>query len=99
MIEAAEAEEAAFRQLRDRWQTNNLSLFEALELQRSNRGPSPKMKWRTLATELEGELEEAADPEDTQGQGRVLSRRLTRLERTGKRSTRNMPSCWTMRED
>ena len=35
LIAAAEAEEAAFRQLRDRWQPNNVSLFELVEQQRS----------------------------------------------------------------
>ena len=65
LIEAAEAEEAAFRQLRDRWQTNNLSLFEALEQQRSDAARAQN-EVADLATELEGELEEASDPEDTQ---------------------------------
>ncbi len=65
LIEAAEAEEAAFRQLRDRWQTNNLSLFEALEQQRSNAARAQN-EVADLASELEEELEEASDPEDTQ---------------------------------
>ena len=65
LIQAAEAEEAAFRQLRDRWQTNNLSLFEALEEQRSNAARAQN-EVADLATELEEELEEASDPEDTQ---------------------------------
>ena len=65
LIEAAEAEAGAFRQLRDRWQTNNLSLFEALEQQRSNAARAQN-EVADLATELEEELEEASDPEDTQ---------------------------------
>lgn len=35
LIPSVEAEEAAYRQLRDRWQPNNVSLFEAVELRRS----------------------------------------------------------------
>ena len=65
LIGAAEAEAGAFRQLRDRWQTNNLSLFEALEQQRSN-AARDQNEVADLATELEEELEEASDPEDTQ---------------------------------
>lgn len=65
LIEAAEAEAASFRQLRDRWQTNNLSLFEAVEQQRSNAARAQN-EVADLAAELEGELEEASDPDDTQ---------------------------------
>ena len=36
LISAAEEEEAAFRQLRDRWQPDNLSLFELVEQRRSD---------------------------------------------------------------
>ena len=36
LIEAAEEEERAFRQLRDRWQPGNTSLFELVEQQRSD---------------------------------------------------------------
>ena len=35
LIAAAEEEEAAYRQLRDRWQPNNVTLFEAVETQRT----------------------------------------------------------------
>ena len=35
LIEAAAAEETSFRQLRDRWQPTNISLFELVEQQRS----------------------------------------------------------------
>lgn len=35
LIAAAEEEEAAYRQLRDRWQPNNVALFEAVETQRT----------------------------------------------------------------
>ena len=34
LITASEAEEAALRQLRDRWQTGNISLFEQVEMRR-----------------------------------------------------------------
>ena len=61
LIAAAEAEESAFRQLRDRWQPNSLSLFEALEQQRSE-AARVQRNVEDLALELEEELEEASDP-------------------------------------
>lgn len=38
LITAADAEGAAFRELRDRWQPGNISLLEAVELQRAEAG-------------------------------------------------------------
>ena len=61
LIAAAEAEEAAFRQLRDRWQPNSLSLFETVEQQRSNAARAQK-DVEDLALELQEELEKATDP-------------------------------------
>ena len=63
LIAAAEAEEAAFRQLRDRWQPNSLSLFETVEQQRSNAARAQK-DVEELALELQEELEKATDPEE-----------------------------------
>ena len=42
LISAAEAEEAAFRELRDRWQPNAVSLFEAVEERRTEAGSAQK---------------------------------------------------------
>ena len=42
LIAAAEGEEAAFRHLRDRWQPNNVSLFEVVETRRSETGRAQK---------------------------------------------------------
>ena len=63
LIAAAEAEESAFRQLRDRWQPNSLSLFETVEQQRSNAARAQK-DVEDLALELQEELEKATDPEE-----------------------------------
>ena len=41
LITAAEAEETAFRQLRDHWQPNSPSIFEAVEQSRSRVSPCP----------------------------------------------------------
>lgn len=42
LISAAAAEEAAFRELRDRWQPNAVSLFEAVEKRRAEAGSAQK---------------------------------------------------------
>ena len=42
LIVAAEAEETALRQLRDRWQPNNVALFEAVEQRRSDASHAQK---------------------------------------------------------
>ncbi len=42
LIAAAEGEAAAFRQLRDRWQPNNVALFEVVETRRSETGRAQK---------------------------------------------------------
>lgn len=59
LIPAAEAEEAALRHLRDRWQTGNISLFEQVELRRNESVRAQKSaEDRSLA--LQEEFEEGA---------------------------------------
>ena len=57
LIAAAEGEEAAFRQLRDRWQPNNVALFEVVETRRSETGWAQK-RVEDLAIELRERFEE-----------------------------------------
>ena len=63
LITAAEAEETAFRQLRDRWQPGNVSLFENVEIQR-NLASQAQREAKDMALELRATLEETADPEE-----------------------------------
>ncbi|MCE2404682.1 MAG: hypothetical protein J4F43_05950 [Dehalococcoidia bacterium] len=63
LITAAEEEEAAFRQLRDRWQPDNLSLFELVEQRRSDAARAQR-NVEDMMLELEEELEKAGDPEE-----------------------------------
>lgn len=63
LITAAEAEETAFRELRDRWQPGNVSLFENVEQQR-NLAAQAQREARDMALELRAQLEESADPAD-----------------------------------
>ena len=63
LIAVAEAEETAFRQLRDRWQPNIFSLFEAVEQQRSMAARAQK-EVEDLALESQEKLEKASDPEE-----------------------------------
>ena len=63
LITAAEEEEAAFRQLRDRWQPDNLSLFELVEQRRSDSARAQR-NVEDMILELEEELEKAGDPEE-----------------------------------
>ena len=63
LIAAAEAEETAFRQLRDRWQPNSPALFEMVEQQRSKAAGAQK-EVEDLTAALQEELEKAADPEE-----------------------------------
>ncbi len=62
VIAAAEEEEAAFRQLRDHWQPNNVSLFENVEQQRAMSSQAQKSA-EDRAIELREGFEDAADPE------------------------------------
>lgn len=63
LITAAEKEETAFRQLRDRWQPGNVSLFEAVETQR-NLAAQAQREARDQSLALRAQLEEATDPAD-----------------------------------
>ena len=65
LIAAAEEEEAAFRQLRDRWQPNNILLFELVE-ERRNASARAQKKVQDQAMELQEQFEEYADPEEVQ---------------------------------
>ncbi|MCY4557508.1 MAG: hypothetical protein OXF79_14235 [Chloroflexi bacterium] len=62
LITAAEDEETAFRQLRDRWQPGNVSLFENVENQR-NLAAQAQREAKDMALELRAALEDTADPE------------------------------------
>ena len=62
LITAAEEEEAAFRQLRDHWQPNNVSLFENVEQQRAMSSQAQKAA-EDRATELRDGFQDTADPE------------------------------------
>ena len=62
LIAAAEEEEAAFRQLRDRWQPNNVALFENVEQQRTKSAQAQKSA-EDRAIELREGFEDTADPE------------------------------------
>lgn len=64
VIVAAENEETALRQLRDRWQPNNVSLFENVELHRAQASQAQKSA-EDMAIELREGFEDAADPEAT----------------------------------
>ena len=61
LITAAEAEETAFRQLRDHWQPNSPSIFEAVEQSRSE-AASAQRQVEDQADELQKELDEMTDP-------------------------------------
>ena len=63
LIAAAEEEEAAFRQLRDRWQPNNISLFELVEQQRSAAAWAQK-EVEDQAMGLERQFEKDTDEEE-----------------------------------
>ena len=65
LIEVAESEEAAFRQLHERWQPNSPSLFEMIEQKRTEAARAQR-KVQDLVIDLQEELEEATDPERLQ---------------------------------
>ncbi len=62
LIEAAEQEERAFRQLRDRWQPGNTTLFEMVEQQRSDSARAQRSVEDGLA-ELRDSLEFGTEPD------------------------------------
>ena len=63
LIEAAEEEEAAFRQLRDRWQPQNISFFELVEERRSDAARAQN-KVEDLILELQEKFEEDLTTEE-----------------------------------
>ena len=65
LIEAAQEEEAAFRQLRDRWQPGSLALFEVVEQHRVDSARAQR-DVEDRAAELQEELGKASDPEYVQ---------------------------------
>ncbi len=65
LIEAAAAEETSFRQLRDRWQPTNISLFELVEQQRSASSRA-QLKVEDLALELHERYAEAYTEEEVE---------------------------------
>ena len=62
LITAAENEETAFRQLRDRWQPGNVSSFENVETQR-NLASQAQRQAKDMALELRATLEETRRPQ------------------------------------
>ena len=65
LIEAAEEEEALYRQLRDRWQPTNLSLFEMVERQHSVSSRA-QLKVEDMALELRERYEEGYTTEEAE---------------------------------
>ena len=65
VIAAAEAEEAAFRQLQERWQPNSSSLFETIKQKRTDAARAQR-RVMDLVLDLQEELEEATDPDRLQ---------------------------------
>ena len=63
LIPAVEAEEAAFRQLRDRWQPGNASLFETLEQRRAEAARAQEAT-EDRSLELQEEFEEGPTMDD-----------------------------------
>ena len=70
LITAAEAEETAFRQLRDHWQPNSPSIFEAVEQSRSE-AASAQRQVEDQAEELREELDEMTDPRELRAVGKL----------------------------
>ena len=62
LIAAAEEEEASYRQLRDRWQPNNVSLFEQVEEKRAEASQA-QAEAQDRAIELQETFEDAPDAE------------------------------------
>ena len=63
LIPAVEAEEAAFRQLRDRWQPGNVALFETLEQRRAEAARAQEAT-EDRSLELQEEFEEGPTADD-----------------------------------
>ena len=65
LIDAAQQEEAAYRTLRDRWQPNNLSFFEAVE-QRGAHSSNVQKRVVDNVTELREQFEDAPTPDEAE---------------------------------
>ncbi len=65
LIEAAAAEETSFRQLRDRWQPTNITLFELVEQQRSASSRA-QLEVEDLALDLHDRYAEAYTEEEVE---------------------------------
>ncbi len=65
LISAAEGEEKALRELRDRWQPGNVSLFESLE-DRRNLSAKAQREARDESIALRDTLTKTADPEEVE---------------------------------
>ena len=65
LIDAANAEEAAFRQLRDRWQPGNISLLEAVEVKRAEAGRAQN-EVADLSFQLQEEFEEGPTADEVE---------------------------------
>ena len=65
LVEAAEGEEQAYRMLRDRWQPENVSFYEAVE-QRRLQSASAQQQVADRIAELEQQLEDAPLPEEVE---------------------------------
>ena len=90
LITAAEAEETAFRQLRDRWQPGNVSLFENVEIQRN------------LASQAQREAKDHPSRCEPRWRGRPILKKSTssltplqRLSKPWRTPTRTTPSSAT----
>ncbi len=78
VIAAAEDEEAAFRRLRDRWQPDDVSLFEQVEQRRAGSAGAQRHA-EDRALELREQLEAAAEP----GERAALTRFSDALDAVG----------------
>ena len=65
LIAAVNAEETAFRQLRDRWQPGNISLLEAVELKRAEAGNAQNAV-ADMSLELQEEFEEGPTADEVE---------------------------------
>lgn len=67
LITAAQDEEAALRELRDRWQPNSVSLFELVEVKRTESGAAQKAAEDAVAR-MKRELEQDGEEKEEFGQ-------------------------------
>ncbi len=72
LIQAAEQEDQAYRTLRDRWQPNNLSFFQAVEQRRTQSADAQKRVANRIA-DMREELEEAPLPDEVEQFSRAFN--------------------------